>query len=39
MIKRIALHLALAGRPASFEAPNDDAGYVQEIHTVLGRAG
>ena len=34
-MKRIALHPALAGRPFIFETPNDDEGYIREIHTVL----
>ena len=34
-MKRIALHPALAGRPFILETPNDDAGYIREIHTVL----
>lgn len=34
-MRRIALHPALAGLPFILETPNDDAGYIQEIHTVL----
>ena len=34
-MRRIALHPALQGRPFILETPNDDAGYKQEIHTVL----
>ena len=34
-MKRIALHPALAGRPFILETPNDDEGYIREIHTVL----
>ena len=34
-MKRLALHPALAGRPFVLETPNDDAGYIREIHTVL----
>ena len=34
-MRRIALHPALAGRPFILETPNDDAGYIREIHTVL----
>ena len=34
-MRRIALHPALAGRPFILETPNDDAGYIKEIHTVL----
>lgn len=33
-MRRIALHPALAGRPFILETPNDDAGYIREIHTV-----
>ena len=35
-MKRIAQHPALAGRPFILETPNDDEGYIAEIHTVLG---
>lgn len=34
-MRRIALHPALQGRPFILETPNDDAGYIEEIHTVL----
>lgn len=34
-MKRIALHPALAGLPFILETPNDDEGYIGEIHTVL----
>ena len=34
-MKRIALHPALAGCPFILETPNDDEGYIREIHTVL----
>lgn len=34
-MRRIALHPALQGRPFILETPNDDAGYMEEIHTVL----
>ena len=34
-MKRIALHPALAGRPFILVTPNDDEGYIREIHTVL----
>ncbi len=34
-MKRIARHPALAGRPFILETPNDDEGYISEIHTVL----
>lgn len=34
-MKRIALHPALQNRPFILETPNDDAGYIKEIHTVL----
>ena len=33
-MKRIALHPALSGRPFILETPNDDEGYIREIHTV-----
>lgn len=35
-MKRIALHPALAGLPFILETPNEDEGYIAEIHTVLG---
>lgn len=38
-MKRIALHPALQGKPFILETPNDDAGYIKEIHTVLGWMG
>ncbi len=34
-MKRIALHPVLAGLPFILETPNEDAGYIEEIHTVL----
>ena len=34
-MKRIALHPKLAGLPFILETPNDDDGYIAEIHTVL----
>ena len=34
-MKRLALHPALQGRPFILETPNDDEGYIREIHTVL----
>lgn len=34
-MKRIALHPALQNKPYILETPNDDAGYINEIHTVL----
>ena len=34
-MKRIALHPALQNKPFIPETPNDDAGYINEIHTVL----
>ena len=34
-MKRIALHPALQGLPFILETPNEDEGYVEEIHTVL----
>ena len=34
-MKRIALHPALQGKPFILETPNDDAGYIREIRTVL----
>ena len=33
-MKRIALHPALARLPFILETPNDDEGYIEEIHTV-----
>ena len=33
-MKRIALHPALSDRPFILETPNDDEGYIREIHTV-----
>ena len=33
-MKRIALHPALEGLPFILETPNDDEGYIEEIHTV-----
>ena len=38
-MKRIALHPKLAGLPFILETPNDDEGYIAEIHTVLGWMG
>ena len=38
-MKRIALHPALQGLPFILETPNDDDGYISEIHTVLGWFG
>ena len=35
-MKRIALHPSLQGLPFILETPNDDEGYMKEIHTVLG---
>ena len=35
VMKRIALHPALQNKPFILETPNDDAGYINEIHTVL----
>lgn len=35
-MKRIALHPFLQNRPFILETPNDDQGYIDEIHTVLG---
>lgn len=34
-MKRVALHPALQNKPFILETPNDDAGYIKEIHTVL----
>lgn len=34
-MKRIALHPALQDKPFILETPNDDAGYIKEIQTVL----
>ena len=36
VMKRVALHPALAGLPFILETPNEDEGYMEEIHTVLG---
>ena len=33
-MRRIVLHPALQGLPFILETPNDDAGYMEEIHTV-----
>lgn len=38
-MKRIAMHPALSGLPFILETPNDDDGYIAEIHTVLGWFG
>ncbi len=35
-MRRIALHPALQSKPFILETPNDDDGYIREIHTVLG---
>ncbi len=35
-MRRIALHPALQNKPFILETPNDDSGYIKEIHTVLG---
>ena len=35
-MKRIALHPVLQGLPFILETPNDDEGYLEEIHTVRG---
>lgn len=35
-MKRIALHPALQNKPFILETPNDDQGYIDEIHTVKG---
>ena len=35
-LRRVALHPALSSLPFILETPNDDAGYIREIHTVLG---
>ena len=35
-MRRIALHSKLQGLPFILETPNDDEGYIDEIHTVLG---
>lgn len=35
-MRRIATHPALTGLPFILETPNDDAGYMDEIRTVLG---
>ena len=34
-LRRVAMHPALAGRPFILETPNDDEGYVREIHMAL----
>ena len=34
-MRRIALHPALQNKPFILETPNDDNGYIKEIHTVL----
>ena len=34
-MKRIALHPALQGLPFILETPNEDEGYIAEIHTIL----
>lgn len=34
-MKRIACHPELQGRPFILETPNEDEGYIEEIHTVL----
>lgn len=33
-MRRIALHPTLSGMPFILETPNDDTGYIEEIHTV-----
>ena len=38
-MKRIALHPALQNKLFILETPNDDEGYIKEIHTVLGWMG
>lgn len=38
-MRRIALHPALQNKPFILETPNDDAGYIKEIHTVLSWMG
>ena len=38
-MKRVALHPVLQNKPFILETPNDDAGYIKEIHTVLGWMG
>ena len=38
-MKRIALHPALQGKPFILETPNDDDGYIKEIHTVISWMG
>ena len=35
VMKRIALHPALQGLPFILETPNEDEGYIREIHTIL----
>jgi deoxyribonuclease-4 len=34
-MKRIALHPVLAGLPFILETPNEEEGYIREIHTIL----
>ena len=34
-MKRIALHPVLRGLPFILETPNEDEGYIEEIHSVL----
>lgn len=38
-MKRIALHPIMAGLPFILETPNDDEGYIEEIHTVQSWMG
>ena len=38
-MKRIALHPAFQNKPFILETPNDDSGYIKEIHTVLSWMG
>ena len=38
-MRRIALHPTLQNKPLILETPNDDAGYIKEIHTVLSWMG
>ena len=38
-MKRVALHPALQNKPFILETPNDDAGYIKEINTVLNWMG
>ena len=35
-MKRIAMHPVLQGLPFILETPNEDEGYIEEIHTVQG---